>query len=159
MTDKLHDYGCLMIQFEFPGVSSFHSVLKKDDVISFELDPHVTLLYGFHDDVKENEIIELAKKYDYNHCKLHNVSLFKNQEFDVLKFDVEGDSLFEVNSELIKFPHTSEYPIYQPHMTIAYLKPNTGEKYLEQFSWLKFYLTPNKIVYSKPNGTKTEIEI
>jgi hypothetical protein len=44
-------------------------------------------------------------------------------------------------------------------MTIAYLKPGTGEQYIKKFDWLKFYLTPNKLVYSSQDGTKQIEEI
>ena len=155
-----HEYGCLMLYFEFPGVSSFHTTIDPNDIYEkdgdrsygLETEPHVTLLYGFHDNVDIEEIMNIGKKHDFNHCKLHNVSLFQNSEFDVLKFDVEGQTLHQCNEELQKFPHTNEYTTYHPHMTIAYLKPGTGEKYIKKFDWLKFYLTPNKLVYSSQNG-------
>jgi len=162
-----HDYGCLMLYFEFPGVSSFHTHINPEDIYhkegdrsyGLEIEPHVTLLYGFHEGVDVDKIMEIAKQYDFNHCKLHNVSLFKNSEFEVLKFDVEGKTLHECNEELQKFPHTNEYKVYHPHMTIAYLKPGTGEQYIKKFDWLKFYLTPNKLVYSSQDGTKQIEEI
>ena len=162
-----HDYGCAMIYFEFPGISAFQSVIDDDDVyhkegdrsFGLETEPHTTLLYGLHSDVDPKEVMKVMEKYTYNHCRLYNVSTFNNSDYDVLKFDVESPVLHEVNQELKKFPHTTSFPIYHPHMTIAYLKPGMGEKYIKNLNWAKFMITPNKLVYSTPSGKKYIKEI
>ena len=47
------------------------------------------------------------------------------------QFDVKGDNLHDANEELKKYPFTSDYPDYHPHLTIGYLKPNKGKKYVD----------------------------
>jgi 2'-5' RNA ligase len=90
--------------------------------------------------------------------------LFQNEKYDVLKFDMEyptkGDKfLHKCNDELKKFPFTSDFPDYHPHMTIVYLKPGKGNKYLRKFGRIEYNLTPQYGVFSQPDGTKTKIEI
>jgi hypothetical protein len=71
----------------------------------------------------------------------------------VLKLDVDCDVLHKVNKELSKLPHTTEYPNYKPHVTIAYLKPGLGKKYLN-IGLKDLYAKPIGIEYSLPDGSK-----
>jgi hypothetical protein len=55
---------------------------------------------------------------------VYSLPEFENELYDVLKFDVKREkSLFDCNKDLMKFPHTTDYPDYHPHLTISYLKP------------------------------------
>jgi hypothetical protein len=88
--------------------------------------------------------------------------LFENEKYDVLKFEVVGDNLHETNADLKKFPHTTSFPDYNPHLTIAYLKKGEGSKYVNMLNKAglnEFWLAPQYGVYSKPNGSKTHIQI
>jgi hypothetical protein len=64
-----------------------------------------------------------------------------------------------VNAELSKFPHTTNFPDYHPHSTVAYLKKGTGQKYIDKFKGQEHQVTPNKIVYSMASGEKREYPI
>jgi hypothetical protein len=44
-------------------------------------------------------------------------------------------------------------------MTIAYLKPGKGIKYIRKIGMIEYNLIPEYGVYSQPNGDKTKIEI
>jgi 2'-5' RNA ligase len=83
-------------------------------------------------------------------------SLFENEQYDVLKFDVQNSALYEINAKLCELPHTTNFPDYHPHATIGYLKPGAGKKYVEKFKNKEYEVTPNRIVYSKPNGGRIE---
>jgi len=52
---------------------------------------------------------------------------------------------------MAEYPHTTDYPDYHPHMTIAYVKKGMGKKYAEDLK--DFSITPDKFVYSKIDGT------
>jgi 2'-5' RNA ligase len=86
------------------------------------------------------------------------VSLFENAKYDVLKFDVENPVLAEINTELSKLPHTTNFPDYHPHATIGYLKPGTGKKYVDLFNGDRHDVSAHKIVYSKPDDSRIEEE-
>jgi hypothetical protein len=164
---QTYDYGCVMLYFDFPQMNKIHDVIKPDDVYTkeddrsfgFENEPHCTLLYGLHDGVTTEDVESVLNKHTYYTCKAHNASLFENPEYDVLKFDIKGDNLHETNADLQQYPFTSSFPDYHPHMTIAYLKPGTGKRYVKMLKEVEFDLLPQYAVYSKPDGDKDKINI
>lgn len=164
--DRKHEYGCVMLYFSFPEMKEIHKLIDPDDLYEedgqdygLETEPHCTLLFGLHDGVSTDDVDKSLGKFTFDTCKAHNASLFKNEKYDVLKFDIEGESLSDANKELKKFPHTNEYPKYEAHLTIAYLKPGKGEKYSKELKGDKYWLTPRHAIYSKPNNTKDKIKI
>lgn len=150
-----YDYGCVMLTFDCPELKKLHDLIDEKDLheYGFEKEQHVTLLYGIHsDEVSDEEVMDISLSFKYPQIRIHNLSLFQNEKFDVLKFDVDCDVLHKVNKELCKLPHTTEYPNYKPHVTIAYLKPGLGKKYLNGSKDL--YAKPIGIEYSLPDGSK-----
>lgn len=78
------------------------------------------------------------------------VSLFKNDKFDVIKFDVEKNKTLEtIYNRLSKLPNSNEYPDYKPHVTVAYVKSGLGEKYLDLDFKVFNRFKVDEIVYSK----------
>lgn len=164
---KTYEYGCAMLYFDFPEMEQLHEEIEEDHVFNdpsdstfgLEKEPHCTLLYGLHKEVTDEMVENIAKNYAFGNCTIKNASLFENEKFDVLKFDIEGDNLQDCNKELCKLPHTTDYPDYHPHMTVAYLKTGMGKEYAEMFKDKMHTLKPKYIVYSKPDGSKTQIEL
>ena len=162
-----YEYGCAILYFDFPTIHKIHDIINHEDVyedptnptFGLEKEPHTTLLYGLHDGVTEQDIKNVLGKFTFGTCTISNASLFENEKFDVLKFDVNGDGLYEANAELVKYPNTQTYPDYHPHLTIAYLKPGTGKQYANKLNGQEFELTPTHAVYSMPNGDKKSISI
>ena len=161
-----NEYGCVMLYFTFPEMEDIHKLIDSNDIFhevgeeyGLETEPHLTLLFGLHDGVPTSAIEKVLDDKTFYTCKGHNASLFENKKFDVLKFDIEGDNLHDVNAELKKQPHTSDFPDYHPHLTIAYLKPGTGKKYVKKLKGKKYWLVPQHAVYSKPDGTKDKISL
>ena len=163
---KKYEYGCVMLYFKVPKIADYTSQIEDDDVydekgFGIESKSHITLLYGLHDDeIKDCDVFDIVMKEEYPDLLLVKPSLFENDEYDVLKFDVkypkkEERILHKVNKELMdKFPFTSDFPDYHPHCTIAYLKKGMGKKYVKLFKDDEICVHPNKIVYSKSNGDK-----
>lgn len=165
--NEVYEYGCAMLYFDLPELDIISSKINTDDLYTeegnrgygIEDEPHLTLLYGLHDTVEESEVFNIIVKYDISDLKLYNVSAFKNEKFDVLKFDVGypvkgGSFLRKINKELSGLPHTTDYPDYHPHSTIAYLKRGMSDKYIKMFKDKEYIVNPKYIVYSKPDGTK-----
>ena len=161
-----YDYGCVMLYFDFPELESIHNKIDKldlyeeegDRTFGLEDEPHCTLLYGLEKQVTVEQVESILDKHTFGTCTLHNVSLFEN-EYDVLKFDVKGDSLIECNKALCELPYHSDYPDYHAHSTIGYLKKGTGKKYCEMMKGDEYRLVPSYAVFSQPDGTKTKIKI
>lgn len=168
ITEKKNDtYGCAMLYFYFPEINKIQDDINPNDVYEeegdrtygFEDEPHTTLLFGLHQEVTPDEIKDVLDQFTFGPCIISNASLFENEKYDVLKFDVSGDNLHDVNSALKKFPHTNSFPNYHPHLTIGYLKPGTGKRYVKMLKGYKYELQPQYAVYSSPDGTKTKIKI
>jgi hypothetical protein len=168
---RKHDFNCVMLHFNFPEINKIEDMINPDDIYmpedssyGLETDPHVTLLYGLHDGVSIEDIKKVISKVTFDLCRIDNPSVFENEEYDVLKYDVEyatrgGAFLHKINNELKNFPYTSDFPEYHPHLTIAYLKSGRGEKYVEMIKGTTFTLSPKYVVYSKTNATTTKIPI
>lgn len=151
------EYGCSMVFFEFPEIKTIHQEIAESDLSGsgIEKESHVTLLYGLHaDEIDDNKILDLSSELPIESMRLHNVSSFENEDFDVLKFDVDAPVLYKINSKLTKLPHTNNFPYYHPHSTIAYLKPGTAKKYIDIFEGRSYEVFPTKVIYSKPGGEK-----
>jgi len=134
-------------------------MIGKDDSLRRETEIHVTLLYGLHSSIPD-EVVKILKKQTSFEYTLGTTSLFTtNPDFDVLKLDVSGDGLKKLNSLLKKLPHTNRFPIYKPHVTIAYLKKGKGVLYDKKEKFKGMTLKANKVIFSSHNGKKTEIKL
>lgn len=88
------------------------------------------------------------------------LSLFQQPEHDVLKLDVESKGLERLNAELGRLPNVQTHDNYQPHLTVAYLKPGTGYKYLADPSfleWQSYVFT--ELTFSDRERRQTELAL
>jgi len=163
-----YEYGCVMVYVNVNEDiwASYSDMIDKDDLYlgsdddtgyAFETEPHITLLFGLHADVPLSDVESVISKIEEPSMVLQKISSFNNPQFGVLKFDVESDDLHKYNNMLTKLPHTTSYPDYHPHCTIAYIKPDKIQKYVDKFSNIEpLEFTVNKIVYSYPPDNKKE---
>lgn len=169
-----HEYGCVMLYLpiEKKWWDKITKEIKKEDVYSPEgerdygIQPydevHVTILYGIHNDVPDEDVEALIDNMVAPEVTLSKIGMFDNKAkgFDVVKFDVSGQDLHDMNKMFKDLPHTSDYPDYHPHATIAYVEAGEGKKYTKTLSKEdSFTIKPNKIVYSKADDTKKEYTI
>jgi 2'-5' RNA ligase len=170
-----YEYGCAMLYFDFPTeIIKLQDTINPKDISTdnmggtgIETEPHCTLLYGLHDGVTLNDVKNILDKYQFSDLKATGPSLFENEKFDVLKYDIGyptrgGAFLHKCNKELTTLPNTQSFPDYHPHATIAYLKPGLGKKYVKLFKEKgasEFTTTPKYAIYSQPDGTKSKIKI
>lgn len=148
-------YACCMLETKIGSWNDILSMIDESDIVELEEDPHITLLYGIHSDVSHSKVAEIVSKHTNGpvQFEITGISLFENSEYDVLKFDVNGDQLYQINDSLTNLPHTSNFPDYHPHITIAYLKSGTGQKYVKQFD-TPITLESSTFLFSHPTNDK-----
>lgn len=160
LNESTYSYNCLMVKTPLKEWDKITSVIKEEDVYQtedgnhgIEDDPHITVLYGLHSEIGVDKIKEMVHDVSEIEFKLTGLTLFENKEFDVLKFDIDSDSLSELNERMTSLPHTTDYPEYHPHMTVAYLKSGMGKKYVKEFKNPVVCKT-NEFYYSTTEGEK-----
>ncbi len=142
--------------YEKSGVRSFHSTqvnfhdcasekdynfyriqqqIPKDAVIELEDNPHVTVLYGIHDEDAYFKLMRIVKPGRFT---IGNLSSFRNpeSESDVLIIEIVSPDLVDLNDKFkqnCKF--TSTFPNYKPHITLAYVKKGALENFGGAFEW------------------------
>ncbi len=160
-------YGCVMVYLGFDKADwkTLQDVIDKEDLyepkddtgFGKEKEPHVTILFGLHDDIPDSDIMDEVKKLSKPVVKFDKVSSFSNPLFDVLKYDIASDDLHKANKVFAKYPNTTDYPKYHPHCTIAYVKKGTASKYIKKLNDIEHMkITSDKIVYSKADGKKID---
>lgn len=131
--------------------------ISKDDLLKVEPEPHVTILYGLHNEDPE-PVKKLLEKSGPVWIKLGRLALFSSEKQDVLKIDVISSRLEDLNRRLKILPNTQSFSGYQPHLTVAYLKPGTGEKYLKLITGLEgTEVISTKMVFSDKNREHVSI--
>jgi hypothetical protein len=160
-----NEYGCLMVYLDVAKEdwNKLQDMIddedlyidKQDPSYGREKEPHTTALFGFHADINYEDLEKEIDKVKTPKIGFKGISAFSNEKFDVLKFDVDSDDMHKMNAKFKKFPHTNSFPDYHPHVTIAYLKPKTADKYIKKMKEMKdMPIKVDKLVYSKPNGGK-----
>ncbi len=172
MNDKKHQYSSIHINFSSEAAHRFlaetKTIIKKSELHGqdsgrgLEKDPHITVLYGLHDVNPPLCAIDILETYPKFVIVLGDISLFKSKTtgnpFDVVKVDVKSTDLHVLNSSLSdECEHTSEFPEYIPHATIAYVNPDSHNHLdgLNIFRGLSF--VANNAIFSSYNGTKRSI--
>lgn len=110
-------------------VGDIQDLLDPEDVIELEDTPHVTVRYGLQD-MTPQKVRQLLSRYPRVWIKLGRLSIFENDDVDVLKIDVQSEELHKVNRALGLHAAENTHRQYIPHVTIAFLKKGTGRKYL-----------------------------
>lgn len=131
--------GCLMLDMpedlKSKWFSEITSKIKEEDIhkeagFGIENEPHITVLYGFELPTVTPEDIEGLLLEEPVSFKLVDVSFFEAELYDVLKFGIESEQLHILNYLFKNLPYENKFPDYRPHLTIAYLKKGTAEKYV-----------------------------
>lgn len=146
MEYPLENYtGCLMayinisqdIWNEYITIIDNNDLYIEDNTIRYGIEktPHCNVLYGLNIDNNRVDIkIPLLNINRFN-IQANKISSFTNEKFDVLKFEINSPELKDINNFYrTNFDYKNQYDIYIPHITIAYLKPNTSKKYIELFN-------------------------
>lgn len=157
--EDIKKYGCVMMDaniknwedFHLAGIDEDDIYLKpSDDSYGLEENPHITIVYGIHEDeVDPQRMADLIE----HHMKpitmtIKEIGVFEGDEYDVVKYNIPlTGKLQKLRDTFMQIPNTQTFPGYNPHMTIAYVKPGTGKKYVRELTD-PFKVDFNKGVYS-----------
>lgn len=134
--DASRSYSCVMvpvpveladiaIAWAKANVSDEDVFQNEDGGHGRENDIHITLKYGLLEAEPSEHLVAILEDTAPFEVSLGNVSLFKNEEFDVLKLDVNSPGLELVNARVSELPNEDEHPKYTPHCTLAYVKKDS----------------------------------
>jgi len=124
-----------------------------------ETNPHIILKYGLHTGDPEAVRAAIGDAGPVE-VKLGKTSVFKGEKADVVKAEVEGPALHALNQRIADaLPHTDTHPTYQPHVTLAYVKPGLGEKYAGMRDLEGKTIRLDRVTFSDQNGRTTEVPL
>lgn len=143
---------------------AFGSRISPDDLHEdgVEKNPHITVKYGLHynsaDLVKDALKEEMPVKFRMN--GLHVFPANEKRNSDVLVSKVDSPDMHRLNTKVAgSAPHVDTFPTYEPHATIAYLKPGMGAKYAGMKDLDGIEGIADEVVHSDRNAEETRIPL
>lgn len=150
-------YGFSSVQMQLPDdiskdILNWNKKNIPGDILTDEgreNDIHVTVKYGIHitDFTELRNIFVGLKPFE---ATLGNISLFNtNPNYDVVKIEIESPDLLKMNKKISNiFEVTDTHPVYNPHVTLAFVKKGCGDPYINMdvFSGIKLKL--DSVVFS-----------
>ena len=145
--------GCLMLSVPMMKqvVSRMHDDLerilighgyKRDVDFEFDKYVHITVAFGININTDINLIKEIIKNRP-SYFQITELSLFENNNFDIIKFDVMSSDLRILNHIIkSKMEVKSTYNEYHPHLTVAYAPKGMGVELITRL---------NKLLYEELN--------
>lgn len=169
LIESRYDYGCVManideddsrklIDFNYKTISEdILYIDENDNSFGREQHPHVTIKYGLVQSYTEDQIRQLLRQVTPFDIQVRGISIFENEKFDVVKFDVDGPELRKLNEIFSSLPNHDEYPTYNPHMTIAYVKKGMGKRFVKTPG--KFARIPVRTIVYSDRGNRSYINL
>lgn len=147
-----------------PALQALTDSIADEDlaVDGREETPHITVKYGLHTNDAE-DVRFVVDGFGVVVVRLGSVSIFPASESgkdDVVKVDVDGDDLRKLNALVASSLETTDaHPKYQPHITLAYVKPGTGKKYIGKSGLEGQQVSFSRLVFSDHDGRTTELNL
>jgi 2'-5' RNA ligase len=139
-------------------------MLYKDpedpDGFGFEKEVHVTVKFGLHEGEPSEHLLRILEETQPFEIEIGPCTIFENELYDVVKFDVESDALRALNARISdELEVTDTYPDYHPHLTVAYVTKGTcndliGKPLVDPANAADFRFIVQSVVFSSKNKTK-----
>lgn len=128
-----------------------------------ELESHITIKYGLMtEDAKSvRQFFNSSKPFK---AKLGKVKHFQPPEmdFDVVTVEIISEDLDRINAEITeKFECAEGLPsdIYHPHITVSYVKRDTGKNYIGSTEFDDMDVDLDTIIFSPAKGNRTYFSV
>lgn len=153
MEDNNLNTGCLMLSTPMMEeiVNRMHDDLerilishgyRRDEDFEFDKYIHITIAFGINVNTDINLIKEIVRNRP-SYFQLTELSLFENDNFDIIKFDVMSSDLRILNHIIkSKMEVKSSFNEYHPHLTVAYVPKGMGVELIARL---------NKLLYEELN--------
>lgn len=143
----MRDYACIMLDYDMPDfIKEIQKAIPDDEIyfgeneeqkekkmFGLETEPHITIVFGLENNVKFSEIEPYLFPLKEHQTILVNISTFENKMFDVLKVTAKCPKAAESNRLIMEnFDVHTDFPDFNPHMTIAYMKKGKAAKYKKE---------------------------
>lgn len=140
------DYYYVYVDMQLPEIievmNTLHRVIPEEVVYDngeedsgIIHDYHITSFYGLKEDILTSLNKFFYEEIPFIDISLQDISYFETEDYDVAKIGIKSKALQKIFDFIKQFDNEWSYPIYQPHMTIAYLKKNSF-RYEEMFNKL-----------------------
>lgn len=154
--------GCLMVPLNIKDSLDIQKWVNENvppnNIITQEHEIHITVLYGIKNTSPEKIIEFVSMIKEPIVFELKSINLFKQEDQDVLKIDVNSSQIIQLNKKLIEFLgeegyEKSEYP-FNSHLTLAYVKSKSCDIFEGHDKFNGSVYSINKLIYSEPNSVK-----
>lgn len=155
-------YGCLMVNFTLSESVEFikwtQDNVPESCIVEHEHEKHITILYGIKNTVPVSTIQKFVESLPMIVVKLKSVGMFHQPTQDVLHITVDSPQLQEINASLVEYLGCSNVELsqyaYNPHITLAYIAPNTLQHLDGNDSFNGYVYLLKEVVYSEPGSAK-----
>jgi 2'-5' RNA ligase len=155
---QVHDFSSTQVPIQ--GRASEIARKMQNQIQPSDLGPegkenehHVTVKYGIAFQTPTQRMRQALRQFGPVQATLGKTSIFENPDADVLKVDVHSPDLNRLHKAISKLAPTKDtHPVYQPHLTLAYLKPGKGKKYVGDSSLEGHQLTFSHVQFSGKRG-------
>lgn len=115
---------------------------RRDEDFEFDKYIHITIAFGINIQTDINLIKEIVRNRP-SYFQITELSLFENENFDIIKFDIMSSDLRILNYIIkSKMEVKSTFNEYHPHLTVAYVPKGMGIELIARL---------NKLLYEEIN--------
>lgn len=152
--DEIHEWSMKNI----PKKDIF--IEKGEDHTGRENDTHITVKYGIRS-TNPKIIQSVADKIEPFKIKLGKISKFTKDDHDVLKIGIQkSPKLHALHETFLNETNNNEsYPIYRPHVTLAYVKKGVADKFIGSSVFEGKEVDVKKLSFYDKKDKKTSIRL